>query len=162
MIRSQTARRWGFHEQFTPPQHVITNLTALCVNVLQPIRDYLGKPLRVTSGYRCPRLNAAVNGRYDLINKDGTTKVRQTSQHVQGEAADLEFWLDGVERNDMLVEAIRVLRSRGLMFDQLIKEYGTLERPEWIHVSYRKDRLRGQVLRAYYVGKKTTYSPTQL
>lgn len=162
MLKSPTARRWGFHEQFTPPQYIIESLKELCVNVLQPIRDYLGKPLTISSGYRCPRLNAAVNGRYDLINKDGTTKVKQTSQHVLGEAADISFSLDGVERNDILVDAIRVLRSQGLLFDQLIKEYGTTSNPEWIHISYKKDRLRGQVLKAYYVGKKTTYSPVQL
>jgi len=162
MLRSNTAKRWGFHEQDNPPQWVRDNLYTLCIEVLQPLRDELGNPLKVTSGYRCPRVNAAVNGRYDIINKDGTTKVVQTSQHTKGEAADIEFWYKGEERNDLLIESYKNLTREGYQFDQLIKEYGTIENPSWVHISYRKDRLRNQVLRAYHVGKKTTYVTTLL
>lgn len=153
--------RWGYEEQFTPPQNVIDNLKALVVHVLQPIRDKLGAPLKVTSAYRCPRVNAAIGGRYDVVKMpDGTTQVRQTSQHVRGQAADIEFWVDGVERNDLLVKAIREL---GLVFDQCIKEYGTESNPDWVHISFKTDGTnRQQVLRAVKVGKKTTYNPSKL
>jgi zinc D-Ala-D-Ala carboxypeptidase len=153
--------RWGYEEQFTPPQNVIDNLTALAVHVLQPIRDKLGAPLKVTSAYRCPRVNAAIGGRYDIVKMpDGTTQVRQTSQHVRGQAADIEFWKDGVERNDLLVKAIKEL---GLVFDQCIKEYGTETQPDWVHISFKTDgENRQQVLRAVKVGKKTTYNPSKL
>jgi hypothetical protein len=153
--------RWGYEEQFTPPQNVIDNLTALAVHVLQPIRDKLGAPLKVTSAYRCPRVNAAIGGRYDIVKMpDGTTQVRQTSQHVRGQAADIEFWKDGVERNDLLVKAIKEL---GLVFDQCIKEYGTENQPDWVHISFKTDgENRQQVLRAVKVGKKTTYNPSKL
>lgn len=153
--------RWGYEEQFTPPQNVIDNLRALAIHVLQPIRDKLGAPLKVTSAYRCPRVNAAIGGRYDIVKMpDGTTQVRQTSQHVRGQAADIEFWLDGVERNDLLVKAIREL---GLVFDQCIKEYGTESNPDWVHISFKTDgENRQQILRAVKVGKKTTYNPSKL
>ena len=162
MLKSQVALRWGFHEQFTPPEDVIENLRKLCTNVLQPIRDEIGSPITVTSGYRCPRVNAAVNGRYDVINKDGSTKVVQTSQHVKGEAADIELWVGGKEHNDRLVEVLRNMAKDGFQFDQLIKEYGGIDNPEWVHISYRENRLRNQVLHAKHVGKKTTYVPVLL
>lgn len=163
MLQSQEALRWGYHEQFTPPEDVINSLRLLCTEVLQPIRDELGAPLRITSGYRCPRVNAAVGGRYDLINKDGTTKVIQSSQHVKGEAVDVSFWVAGVKRNDILLQAIRSLHSKGkIQFDQLIKEYPPESNPQWIHISYKLNRLRNQVLKALQIGKKTTYNPTML
>ena len=153
--------RWGYEEQFKPPAHVIANLTALAIHILQPIRDKLGAPLKVNSGYRCPRLNAAIGGRYDVVKMpDGTTQVRQTSQHVIGQAVDIEFWKDGIERNDLLVDVIKEL---GLVFDQCIKEYGSESNPDWVHVSYKEGASnRQQVLRALKVGKKTTYNPSKL
>lgn len=156
-MRSDLALRWGYHEQFTPPDWVVANLKTLCENILQPLRDEIGAPIRITSGYRCPRVNAAANGRYDLINKDGTTKVKQTSQHTKGEAADIELWVGGREKNSKLIESLREIVRGGAQFDQLIKEYGTPEEPSWVHISYKEGRLRNQVLRAYHIGKKTTY-----
>ena len=52
LTSSGTAKRNGYSEQFNPTQDVIDNLTELCVNVLQPIREALEAPLRVSSGYR--------------------------------------------------------------------------------------------------------------
>ena len=60
MLRSETASRMGLKEQFNPPVEIINNLKALCINILQPLRDRVG-PIRVTSGYRSPRLNKQLN-----------------------------------------------------------------------------------------------------
>lgn len=54
MLRSQTATRLGFDEQFSPSQDIINNLRMLCENVLQPLRESLGRGVFVNSGYRAP------------------------------------------------------------------------------------------------------------
>ena len=63
LVYSDTAKRYGLNN--TPTPQVIANLKNLCVNVLQPLRDYLGKPIRVTSGYRSPEVNKRVGGAVD-------------------------------------------------------------------------------------------------
>ena len=82
MLKSNTANRKGIEEQYKPSKEVIDNLTRLCKKVLQPIRDSLEMPVRVTSGYRCKELNKAIGG-------------SSKSQHVKGEAADIELWIRG-------------------------------------------------------------------
>lgn len=74
-VRSETAER--NHINNTPSQEVVDNLRALCRNVLEPARVAFGEPIYITSGYRCPALNKAVGGKI-------------TSQHLRGEAADLQ------------------------------------------------------------------------
>ncbi len=129
MLRSQTASRFGFDEQYSPPRMVVGSLIMLCVNLLQPIRDLYGKAIFVSSGYRCERVNAAVGG-------------QPNSQHLKGEAADLDC--GSREANKALFELIVVWQKQGLIeFDQLINEYGY----EWIHISYRRTgKQRNQVL----------------
>jgi hypothetical protein len=154
MVKSPSAVRWGFDEQFNPPQDIINNLTLLCVKVLQPIRDYLKAGITVTSGYRCPRLNAKIGGAYTVING----KPVQTSQHCYGQAADINFIKDGKEFNGSIVVAIKELASDpSFEFDQCILEFGTDDNPSWIHISYVEGKNRNQVLRAYKSGKKTLY-----
>lgn len=77
LLESQTALQSGFKEQFNPPEEVITSLRLLVEEVLQPLRDHLGLPIRITSGYRCPRLNARIGGASKIING---ARV-QTSDH---------------------------------------------------------------------------------
>jgi hypothetical protein len=127
-LDSQTAHRHGITEQFQPPQSIINNLQLLCVNILQPVRNQFGM-IRVTSGYRCKRLN-------DLI------KGSSSSQHMTGQAADIQ----GIKaKNKALFEFIR---SSELPFDQLIWEFGTRLDPAWVHVSFSPNPRR-QVL---YIG----------
>lgn len=95
-------------------------LTALANNVLQPVRDYLKKPLRISSGYRCTKLNAAVDG---SIN----------SQHLEGQAADIDCHNDRQELR-LIFDYIR----ENLDYDQLLFEHNK-SGDYWIHVSYRAD-----------------------
>lgn len=96
-------------------------LKRLCVEVLQPIRDAWGKPIRVTSGYRCPRLNTSVNG-------------SKTSQHLLGQAADIQA--TQMSDNRKLFDLIKKLIDTGkLKVGQCIWEYGTKSCPKWVHVS---------------------------
>jgi len=76
MTKSDTALRHDMDN--TPPPEAIECLRALCDNVLQPVRDHFGKPVRVNSGYRHPDVNAKVGG-------------SKTSDHCKGMAADIEI-----------------------------------------------------------------------
>ena len=142
LIRSDTAIRLGHSEQFKPSEEIISNLKALAVNILQPLRDALGVPLRVTCGYRCPRTNKAVGG-------------SATSEHMQGMAADIELWVDGKEYNQKLFDTVLRLN---LPFTQMIDEFGTPDAPAWIHISYNPAKLKRQKLRADKIKGKTVYT----
>lgn len=127
MTVSATATAKGYSEQFTPPASVVSNLTDLYTYVLHPLVSYLEGEINVTCAYRCPRVNSDVGG-------------KDTSQHPTGHAADVEYRVKGVERNDLLVQAIKDL---DLDFDQCIIENG---KNGWVHISYRKGKNRKQFL----------------
>jgi len=135
----------GIEEQYSPSKEIISNLTKLCKEVLQPIRDSLEMPVRVTSGYRCVKLNKAISG--SLL-----------SQHVTGEAADIELWIRGEEKNAILLDKVISLSFNGVIkFDQLIIEYPDADGvPKWLHISYSHDN-RNQILIAERVNGKTIY-----
>ena len=159
MLESQSAVRWGFEEQFNPPPIIVNNLKSLCIDVLQPIRDVLKDSITVTSGYRCPRLNAKLGGAYSII--DG--KAVQTSQHCYGLAADIVYTKKGIKYNGSLASIIKDLSADPkFKFDQCILEFGTDLNPDWIHISYVEGKNRMQVLRAYKSGKKTFYKNWKL
>ena len=126
--RSKTANQKGISNQPGPAE--IAALAALVQNVLQPLRDAVGFPINITSGYRSPQLNAAIGG-------------ATNSQHVKGQAADLVS-----QDNAKLFNYI----MQNLPFDQLIWEAGNDSQPEWVHVSYKPSFNRKQVLR-YYPGQ---------
>lgn len=122
MIKSSTATAKRIDN--TPNQTVIDSLTKLIEAVLDPLREWYGKPIRVNSGYRC-----------EALNKDVGSKAKN-SQHLYGEAADITV---GTKKgNKKLFEYIK----DNLPFDQLINESNF----SWVHVSYREGRLRKQVL----------------
>jgi hypothetical protein len=138
MTASDTARRIGDANQPGPVETAA--LRTLCEKVLEPIRAHFGKPVRVNSGYRSPRTNAAVGS-------------ADTSQHLRGEAADIE--IDGVS-NAVLARWI----VANLAFDQVILE---AHRPGdansgWVHVSYRKGRTRRSVLTMTLGSHGATYA----
>lgn len=132
MTFSQTAARRGIANQPNDKQRAA--LTALCKHVLDPLREHLGSPVRISSGLRVPAVNR-------LVGSD------DSSQHVLGEAADLIVPGYTVRQ---VVDTIQALR---LPFDQLIDEFSS-----WTHVSYGP-RNRRQVLKARTVGGKTRYTP---
>jgi hypothetical protein len=140
-LKSNTADRLGLHGQYNPQPDYITNMIDLCINVLQPLRDQLGQSIRITSGYRCKELNEAIGG-------------SKTSDHSYGRAADIEIYIGGIERNDVL---FRTIIELDLPFYQMISEFGTYERPNWIHIAYRKGDDKREILRAEKKDGKTTY-----
>lgn len=121
MTKSSTATAKGIDN--TPSKDIEAKLQKLIEAVLDLLREWYGKPIRVNSGYRCEALNEAIGG-------------SKTSQHCLGEAADITA--GSKEENKKLFEYIK----DNLPFDQLINESDF----SWIHVSYREGRLRKQVL----------------
>jgi zinc D-Ala-D-Ala carboxypeptidase len=116
--RSDTASRLGINN--TPNAEHVENLRALSEAVLQPFRDAVGKPVRITSGYRSAGpggLNEAVNG-------------AALSQHTTGQAAD--FIVDGLSAQ----KAADLIDELGLPYDQLI--HYAASRGGHTHVSHRK------------------------
>lgn len=103
----------------------IESLQRLADNVLQPLRDSFGLPIRINSGFRSLVVNKKVGG-------------SPTSSHCKGEAADLD--------SDDNARLFEIIRSE-LPFDQLIWEGGDDHQPAWVHVSYREGNNRRQVLR---------------
>lgn len=130
LLRSATAERHGIANR--PDAEAQKNLDALRWGVLNPLRERWGKPIYVTSGYRCARVNRLVGG-------------DPNSQHTKGEAADI----GGTSPKENLAMA-KVLLSLPNGFDQLILEEtgrGDLL-PEWLHVSWKRvGSNRRQVLR---------------
>ena len=121
--KSQTADRLGIDNR-CKKEH-IANLTTLVENVLDPLREWYGKPITINSGFRCAELNKAVKG-------------ASTSQHLTGQAADIDT--GDRQQNKLLFEYIRT----NLNFDQLIDESNFA----WVHVSYRADGMnRNQTLK---------------
>ena len=129
-VVSQTATRAGIDN--TPPPEVMENLRRLCEFVLEPLRLSYG-PVLISSGYRCPTLNAAIGG-------------AAKSQHTRGEAADISV------RGRSLAEVYNFLRIN-VPFDQLIREFPP---GGWIHVSY-VEQGRGSTFLARLEGGKTVY-----
>ena len=122
-INSATANRLGIDN--TPSFEVVDNLNRLA-DYLDGIRAKFGKPILISSGYRCPMLNKAVGG---VVN----------SQHLKGLAADLVC-------SDMekLLSIIRETKG----FDQVITEHNKGSKSYWIHVSVSPvfDKPRNQVI----------------
>ena len=139
---SQTAVKKGIRNETTP--EVEQNLIALVCVVLDPAREKWGKPIHVSSGYRCPELNKAVGG-------------VPTSQHLKGEAADITA---GSRREN--AELGRLIVKSGC-FDQVIFEQSNRECTEcdWIHVSWKRvGTNRRNVLRLVKGSKK--YEPISI
>lgn len=126
---SQTARARGIDN--TPDAEHERNLRTLVAAVLDPLREAYGKPIRVTSGYRSPRLNSAVGG----VKK---------SHHSRGMAADIVGTPNTGKENRRLYDLIKEL---GLPFSQRIHEKGSLMAgPRWVHVSYDPQDRREESL----------------
>ena len=138
MTRSASAKRHGVKND--PSLVHLENMRALAVNVFQPIRDHFGKPIHISSGYRSEALNKVVGG-------------SSTSQHSKGEAMDIDN--DGTSvSNREIFDFIK----NNLDFDQLIWEFGNNEKPDWVHVSYKREgKNRKEILRAVKSNGKTVY-----
>ena len=121
----------------SPNAEHIRNIQLLVKFVLQPLREGLNKPIRITSGYRSESLNKLIKG-------------SKRSQHCKGQAADLQFRVDGVMDNKAIWDKVIEL---GLPFDQMINEFEF----SWIHISYNHKHNRKSLLEAYKENGRTKY-----
>lgn len=121
MIRSQAASRNGIDN--SPNNLQLDAMKALVRNILDPLRESLGRPVIINSGFRNEAVNRLVGG-------------SKSSQHRFGEAADI------VVPGLTVTQVVNKIRDLKLPFDQVIDEFGS-----WVHVSYGP-RHRRQVLRA--------------
>lgn len=103
----------------------LDNLLKLIFYCLQPIRDKLGKPMIITSGYRCPKLNSHPKIKGDV-----------NSNHLYGRAAD--FHVNGMT----VQEVIDFILKLGIEFDELGNEYD-----KWVHIAYRHKNNRHKVFK---------------
>ena len=114
MCRSNTASVRGLPN--VPNAEQVKNLQQLCENVLQPLRNHLGKPVVINSGFRSQAVNMAVGG-------------AKNSQHTKGEAADIKC------KDYPYAKKIYAWIMDNLEFDQVILE--RKGKAVWVHVSFR-------------------------
>ena len=138
-VKSNTAQRLGIENK--PGAYEVKNARDLAFHVFEPLRKWVGGPIRINSFFRSPDLNKAIGG-------------SKKSQHCYGQAMDLDD-THGFKTNAEMFNYIK----DNLDYDQLIWEFGTDENPDWVHVSYvgpGKNRKRN--LRASRDKKKTVYT----
>jgi hypothetical protein len=133
--KSVSAIRNGV-ENSPSPEH-IRNIQLLVKYVLQPLRQAIGLPIKITSGYRSDALNKLIGG-------------SKRSQHCKGQAADIQFKIDGIMDNKIIWDKVIEL---GLPFDQMINEFEY----SWIHISYNEEHNRNSLLEAYKENGRTKY-----
>ena len=137
-IHSNTAKRKKIDNTPNPTQ--IAAMATTAEMVFEPLRSWVGGPIKVNSFFRSPSLNEAIGG-------------VSSSQHCKGQAIDLDD-VYGYKSNAEMFMYIR----ENLDFDQLIWEFGTDMNPNWIHVSYVNDEdNRNKCLKAYKENGKTKY-----
>jgi len=137
--RSITALRKGINN--IPNDYELANMELIAAKIFEPLREWVGGPIKINSFFRCEELNTAIGG-------------SSNSQHCQGRAIDIDDTY-GHKTNAEMFEYIRT----NLNFDQIIWEFGTDTNPDWVHVSYvSEEQNRKRCLKASRENGKTVYS----
>ena len=137
-VYSITATRKGIDN--TPNNEQLTNMELVADEVFEPLRTYVGGPIKINSFFRCPELNTAIGG-------------SSKSQHCKGQAIDIDDTF-GRMTNAEMYHWIK----EHLDFDQMIWEFGNDDNPDWVHISYVAiDENRNRCLKAYKDKGKTKY-----
>lgn len=125
--RSQLATRSGISNE--PPPEIIPHLVTTA-HGMELVRHHLGgRPITITSGYRCLRVNRLLNS-------------KDSSDHVQGWAAD--FVVPGMTPGEIVKE----IAIAQIHFHQLINEFN-----EWVHISFNP-AMENEILYIKHEGKK--------
>ena len=137
-VYSRTATRRGIENK--PSNMQMDNMCLIAEEVFEPLRSWVGGPIKINSFFRSPELNTAIGG-------------SSKSQHCQGQAIDLDDTY-GRATNAEMYEFIK----KHLNFDQMIWEFGNDDNPDWVHVSYvSEEKNRNRCLKAYKEKGKTKY-----
>ena len=138
-VYSRTATRLNINNE--PNDQQMDNMCLVAEEVFEPLRMWVGGPIKINSFFRSPELNKAIGG---------STK----SQHCHGQAIDLDDTF-GRATNAEMFEFIK----KHLNFDQMIWEFGDDDNPNWVHVSYvSEEKNRNRCLKAYKEKGKTKYA----
>ena len=137
-VYSRTATRRDIKNN--PNVEQMENMTSIAEEVFEPLRTWVGGPIKINSFFRSPELNKAIGG-------------SGKSQHCHGQAIDLDDTF-GRATNAEMFEFIK----KHLDFDQMIWEFGDKENPDWVHVSYVSEKEnRNRCLKAYKENGRTNY-----
>ena len=140
VIKSNTATRKGIDN--SPTKLHIANLEYLAKKIFQPIREHFECPIFVSSGYRSKALNEAIGG-------------SQKSFHSHGMALDLD--MDGKSKTVCNMCVFNFIKEN-LPYTELIWEFGTTDKPDWVHVAIAKGREQEKNAKiAYREEGKTKY-----
>ena len=138
-VYSRTALRRDIDN--TPTENHKQNMVELAENIFEPLRSYVGGPIKINSFYRSPDLNKAIGG-------------SSKSQHCNGQAIDIDDTFGRMSNAEMF-DFIK----ENLDFDQMIWEFGNDSNPNWVHVSYvSPQQNRNRCLKAYKKEGKTKYT----
>jgi hypothetical protein len=136
--RSITAIRLGIDN--TPNDEQLNNMELISEKIFEPLREWVGGPIKINSFFRCPNLNKAIGG-------------SSKSQHCHGQAMDIDDNYSHATNAEMYNWI-----KENLDFDQMIWEFGDDDNPDWVHISYvSPEDNRNRCLQAYRVAGKTNY-----
>ena len=137
-VYSRTAMRRSIKNN--PNAEQMENMISIAEEVFEPLRMWVGGPIKINSFFRSPELNKAIGG-------------SGKSQHCHGQAIDLDDTF-GRATNAEMYKFIK----ENLDFDQIIWEFGDDTNPDWVHVSYvSPEQNRNRCLKAYKENGKTNY-----
>ncbi|WP_108043306.1 D-Ala-D-Ala carboxypeptidase family metallohydrolase [Neisseria cinerea] len=142
LTRSETARRAGIENK--PSSAEMDNIY-YTAQQLEKIREYVGRPIIVTSCFRSERVNKLVGG-------------SPTSAHRHGLAADCDA--SGMTSLAFAKLLIKMRDDGALKFDQLILEFPERGDGAWVHIGFRRNsQMRNQIMTATKRNGKTVYLP---
>ena len=137
-VYSITATRKGIDN--TPNDGQLLNMVTIAEEVFEPLRSYVGGPIKINSFFRSPELNTTIGG-------------SKTSQHCKGQAMDIDDTFGRMTNAEMY----KFIKDK-LEFDQMIWEFGDDDNPDWVHISYvSPEDNRNRCLKAYRDKGKTKY-----
>ena len=137
-VYSRTATRLDIDN--TPTKEHKENMIKLAEEIFEPLRAYVGGPIKINSFFRGEPVNTAIGG-------------SKRSQHMKGQALDLDDTF-GHKTNAEMYHYIK----DNLDFDQMIWEFGTDKNPNWLHISWVSHRPnRKKLTIAKKVNGKTKY-----
>ena len=136
--KSNTATRLEIKNE--PRELDLVRMIEIAEKVFEPLREWVGGPIKVNSFYRSPELNSAIGG-------------SKNSQHCIGCALDIDDTF-GHKTNAQMFDYIK----NNLDYDQIIWEFGDDDNCDWVHVSYiSEDANRRRLLKATKINGKTNY-----
>ena len=137
-VYSTTATRKGIDN--TPNDGQLLNMVTIAEEIFEPLRSYVGGPIKINSFFRIPELNTVIGG-------------SKTSQHCKGQAMDIDDTFGRMTNAEMYSWIKEYLE-----FDQMIWEFGDDDNPNWVHISYvSPENNRNRCLKAYKEKGSTKY-----